>query len=173
MSPDRRSALFFILLGTYDSLWSQKHHQSTGTRPCTQQTPLTQDLAPNKQGHVIPRFVNLAFQKGYTITNSGSLWWAPTPPAILVPSARLRFLASEALFCIIFFADPVSLDLKWSQILLWQRESVTWLHLCSHVSLIAMFLSLRRQTTSTWQKPNLLRTDARMRDYPQEGEGQN
>jgi hypothetical protein len=73
-----------------------------------------------------------ALRKGYTITNFGLLCWASIPPAVLVPSARLRFLALEAIFCIIFFAGPESLDKKWSCLLLWQRKSVNWLHLCTH-----------------------------------------
>lgn len=81
----------------------------------------------------LPRFVNLAFQAGYKITRRGLLCWAPIPPVVLVPSARLRFLALEAVFCILFFAGPKSLDPACSSILLWKRESVDWRGLYSHV----------------------------------------
>jgi hypothetical protein len=52
------------------------------------------------------------------------------PPAALIPSARLRFLALEAVFCIIFLASQKSLDLKRFCLLLWQREPVNLLHIC-------------------------------------------
>lgn len=66
----------------------------------------------------VARLIRSAASKGYVITSIGLLCWAAIPHYTLQPLARLRFLAIEALFCILFFAGPVSSDSIWPQILL-------------------------------------------------------
>lgn len=55
---------------------------------------------------LLPRFVKLACQAGYTITHRGLLCWAPIPPVNLIPLARLWFPALEAVFCLLIFCWP-------------------------------------------------------------------
>lgn len=59
-------------------------------------------LANYNQRTLLPRFIDPAFRASYTITHRGLLCWAPIPSVTLVPSARLCFLALEAVFCILF-----------------------------------------------------------------------
>ncbi|KIV89749.1 hypothetical protein PV10_07129 [Exophiala mesophila] len=50
----------------------------------------------------LPSRVRAAFDKGARLHHVGLLCWSPLPPVSLVPRARARFLAVEALFTTIF-----------------------------------------------------------------------
>lgn len=89
------------------------------------------------RGIYLPRHVEAALNDGYSISHRGLLCWAPLPSAGLVPSARVRFVAVEAVFTFIFFAGvETKLDAIWTVFLPWKRESVDWLPLCSHTALM-------------------------------------
>jgi hypothetical protein len=89
------------------------------------------------QGKNLPRFVQATLEQGYTISYRGLLCWAPLPSDSLIPSARVRFVAVEAVFTFIFFACfETKLDAIWAVFLPWKRETVDWLPLCSHTALM-------------------------------------
>lgn len=90
-------------------------------------------LVQYEERKMLPRFVAKAFDEGYTITATGLFCWADLPPTEIVPSARLRFNALEAVFDMIFFTSHANvLDWIWDGIRPWSREDVEWLPLGSH-----------------------------------------
>lgn len=100
-------------------------------------------------GHLLPRFVHQAFNQGYHLAHSGLLCWTPLPSAALVPRVRARFLALEALFtCLFHAAIPAITDEYYKHLLLWERHTVEWEPLCSH-------LSLREKITESFESLDL------------------
>lgn len=88
-------------------------------------------------GRALPSGVKDAVQDGYTLCHRGLLCWAQVPSAGQAPKARVRFVAIEAVFTFLFFAAvETRLDVHWSSLFTWAREDVSWLPLCSHISLI-------------------------------------
>lgn len=87
-------------------------------------------------GLLIPRYVQDAFDAGYTITHKGLLCWIARPSAALVPVSRLLFLALEAAFAYIFWAMR-SRTRHWGMghICFWDRHTLEYDGLCSHCSL--------------------------------------
>ena len=50
----------------------------------------------DKKHSCIPRFVRLLYDKGYDLAHIGLFCWAPMPHVTIVPRARRRFVAIEA-----------------------------------------------------------------------------
>ncbi|CAK7210495.1 carbamoyl-phosphate synthase (glutamine-hydrolyzing) cpa2 [Sporothrix bragantina] len=68
-------------------------------------------------GKNIPRFVASSVKDGYTITHRTLLCWCPVPHENVAPRARLRFVAVEALFCLLFHASAATvMDDIWSDL---------------------------------------------------------
>lgn len=85
---------------------------------------------------ILPRFAKSAFQQGYHRSHFGLLCWTSVHTPGLVPSVRARFLGLEALFTYLFFpAFARSTDIYFKDLLLWDRASVTWRPLCTHLPL--------------------------------------
>jgi hypothetical protein len=61
---------------------------------------------------VLPLYVNEALEEGYTIVHKGLLCSAPLPPAGVVPTTRLLFLALEAAFTFAFWLSAPRLSLS-------------------------------------------------------------
>lgn len=94
-------------------------------------------MANYDKGKEVPRLVKAALDSGFTITHRGLLCWSPIPPEGLIPTARVRYLAVEAVFGFVFFASAETrLDGLWTSMLPWKREDVSWLPLCTHTSLM-------------------------------------
>lgn len=84
----------------------------------------------------LPQRVREAYRDGYELSHIGMLCWTPTPLPALVPRARLYMLAIEATFtCIFYGVIETWMDRFWSDMMPWQRGSVEWLPLCTHLSL--------------------------------------
>ncbi|PTB67152.1 hypothetical protein BBK36DRAFT_1118290 [Trichoderma citrinoviride] len=85
----------------------------------------------------VPTMVVSSLQEGYTVSRRGLLCWAPIPRATIVATARVRFLAVEAVFSHVFFAvnNATSLDAASKSFLPWTRASVAWEPLCTHTAL--------------------------------------
>ncbi|KAG7407727.1 ATP synthase subunit beta [Fusarium oxysporum f. sp. rapae] len=84
----------------------------------------------------LPRFVNKAFNEGYTLSHSGLFCWTALPSDALVARLRARFLLLEAFFTIVFHASiPMVTDVYVDDFVLWSREDVAWAPLCSHLPL--------------------------------------
>jgi hypothetical protein len=74
---------------------------------------------------MLPRFVGLALEQGYRIVHQELLVWMAMPTEIMIPMARLKFLALEAMFTFIFFASfETRLDSYWTEFMPWDRENV-------------------------------------------------
>jgi hypothetical protein len=87
-------------------------------------------------GSLLSRFVRHAFNQGYHLAHSGLLCWTPLQSAGLIPRVRARFLALEALFtCLFHAAIPAITDDYYKHLLLWERHTVEWEPLCSHLPL--------------------------------------
>ncbi|KAM0281006.1 hypothetical protein ACHAQH_003735 [Verticillium albo-atrum] len=72
--------------------------------------------------HTLPRYVQLDLDKGYTISHKGLLAWAPIPAFELIPKARVRFVAVEAVLAYVFFAGYESkFEGLWSHTALLER----------------------------------------------------
>ncbi|KAJ4344321.1 atp2, beta subunit of the F1 sector of mitochondrial F1F0 ATP synthase [Ascochyta clinopodiicola] len=85
---------------------------------------------------VAPLLVRRAFDRGYHVAHRGLVCSTPQPNAGLVPRVRARFLALEALFTCLFHAcRPAITDSYLTHMHLWERDSVEWLPLCTHLSL--------------------------------------
>ena len=85
---------------------------------------------------LLPRFVNQAFNNGFTVSRFGSLCWTEIPSAALVPRVRARFLLLEAVFTIIFHASFAAItDHHFWDLLPWPRSTAQLDPLCSHLSL--------------------------------------
>jgi hypothetical protein len=90
----------------------------------------------NKTHPRLPRFVRLAFDRGYELVHIGTLCWVPLPQPAQVPRARLLFLCLEAVFTCIFYACfRTVMEPLWSDLMPWTRDSVSWSPLNSHLSL--------------------------------------
>lgn len=75
----------------------------------------------------LPRFVRLAYDKGYDLGHVGLLCYAATPPATIRPRARLRFIAVEGLFTAMFYTTFASImDAHWTGFMPWSRDAVSW-----------------------------------------------
>ncbi|KAK5050099.1 hypothetical protein LTR84_004219 [Exophiala bonariae] len=84
----------------------------------------------------MPRHVKLKMDQGYDIASVGLLCSSPIPPPGLQARAIGLFLLLEAVFCTIFHGKfEMITDQYYEHILLWQRDDVSWLPLCSHLSL--------------------------------------
>jgi hypothetical protein len=87
----------------------------------------------DKTNRHLPRFVRQAYDNGYTLSHIGMLCWAPLPQAAMVPRARLFFLCLEALFTCLFYTSFASvLDVLWTHLMPWTRDSISWEPLNSH-----------------------------------------
>lgn len=88
-------------------------------------------------GHaMLPRLVREAFRQGYHISHQGPLCWTPLPSAGLVPRVRARFLLLEAIFTCLFHASRASTsDVLYQDVLLWERQTVEWEPLGTHLPL--------------------------------------
>ena len=90
----------------------------------------------NKKDPLLPRFVRLAYDNGYSLAHIGALCWMPLPSAANVPRARLRFLAVEAVFtCTFYTMYPTARDALWTDFMPWSREDVAWEPANSHIPL--------------------------------------
>lgn len=93
----------------------------------------------NPRSTRLPKFVKRAYADGFKLAHSGLLCWAPIPAASLVPRARARFIAIEALCTTIFFAafetvcDTARVPLDWD------RDDVQYDPLGSHSPLMEKF----------------------------------
>lgn len=93
------------------------------------------DYKPNSSG-LLSRYVRQAFNRGYHLAHSGLLCWTPLPSAGLVPRVRARLLALEALFtCLFHAAFQAVTDQYYEHLLLWERLTVEWEPLCTHLPL--------------------------------------
>ena len=90
----------------------------------------------NKTHPRLPRFVRLAFDKGYDLLHIGMLCWTQLPQPTQVPQARLLFLCLEAVFTAIFYTCFYTvLEPLWSGQMPWTRDLVSWDPLNSHIPL--------------------------------------
>lgn len=126
------------LWGIYVRVYEKPNHKprlyiGSGTAAVGGVQRRLQDYINGKR--TIPSLVKLAVEDGYTCSHVGLLCWAPIPPPELVPKARVRFVAMEAMFCQIFFAlAETVVDISyWVP---WKRADVVWEPLCSHTPLI-------------------------------------
>ena len=113
------------------------HHLyiGSGTNATAGVTSRTRDYA-NKTRVRLPRFVRLAFDRGYELLHIGMLCWTQLPQPTQVPRARLLFLCLEAAFtCIFYTAFCTIMEPLWSHLMPWTRDSVSWGPLNSHLPL--------------------------------------
>ncbi|KAF4342439.1 ATP synthase subunit beta mitochondrial [Fusarium beomiforme] len=87
-------------------------------------------------GNNLPRFVDIAFKDGYTLSHSGVFCWTSLPSDGYTARLRARFLLLEAFFTIVFHAcTPMITDFYVEEFVLWPRQAVGWAPLCSHLPL--------------------------------------
>ncbi|KFY92389.1 hypothetical protein V498_04989 [Pseudogymnoascus sp. VKM F-4517 (FW-2822)] len=83
--------------------------------------------------NVLPRFVKVAFDTGYTVTHKGLLMWSAIPAAAEVPCLRLLFVAIEATFSFMFWTMySKTKDYGMGGICQWPRDEFAYYGLCSH-----------------------------------------
>ena len=85
----------------------------------------------------VPRRVTEALKKGYVMTHKGLLCWSPIPPADVVPSRRVVFVALEATLTFVFWALHGNSDRyeAVAHIRLWDLDTLDYGGLCSHSAL--------------------------------------
>ncbi|KAF5539566.1 heat shock SSB1, partial [Fusarium phyllophilum] len=94
-------------------------------------------LANYDKEQVLPRFVEAALKKGFSIVHKGLLTWSPIPPPELVPRQRLLFLAIEAALTFWFWAmKSYEKDYHMGDYCPWPIESFSYHGLCSHSALL-------------------------------------
>lgn len=81
----------------------------------------------------LPVYVKEALEEGYTIVHKGLLCSAPLPPAGVVPTTRLLFVALEAVFTFAFWAFRPKAKFYdgFPDICLWDRDTLEYEGLCS------------------------------------------
>jgi len=95
------------------------------------------DMRRRHLSRSLPRFVALAFRDGYTLASRGVLCWAPIPRKGIIPRARVRFVAVEAVFTAIFYAAfKTTYDTAWTDFVPFDIDDVKWDPLCSHSPLM-------------------------------------
>ncbi|KAG5799933.1 hypothetical protein H9Q69_001027 [Fusarium xylarioides] len=98
---------------------------------------VTARLAHYDREYLLPRFVDDALKKGFSIVHKGLLTWSPIPPPELVPRQRLLFLAIEAALTFWFWAmKSYEKDYHMGDYCPWPLESFTYHGLCSHSALL-------------------------------------
>ncbi|KAM0379529.1 hypothetical protein ACHAPZ_008623 [Fusarium culmorum] len=91
---------------------------------------------PDQSGQQVPLSMQQAIEQGFEKTHTALLCWGSKPDSTLIPRARLRYLAIEGFFQMIFFAcRPTKADPLWVTHVPWSRGSVSWQPLCSHIAL--------------------------------------
>lgn len=109
-------------------------------------------LRNGDHGTHLPRFVERALNDGHTYSNRGLLFWAPLPPDHKSGTARVRFVAVEAVFAVLFFAGfETKLDALWTVFLPLKREDVSWLPLCSHTALMKRSRGITTMAEAQWE----------------------
>lgn len=116
MTKDNEPVRLYVGSGTRDAGYQARWKVYTGQHKAT-----------------LPSRVKVALDDGFKMTHMGLLAMTPLPAFEERAPVRSLFLAIEALFSAMFFAqDPGAQDQLCADLLPWSRMDVTWDSLCSH-----------------------------------------
>lgn len=84
----------------------------------------------------VPRYVEQAYQNGYTLTHKGLLCWSPIPIPGLQFQLRVLFVAIEATLSIVLWAmKSRTKDYGMPHLCPWKIDSIEYYGACNHVAL--------------------------------------
>jgi hypothetical protein len=85
----------------------------------------------------IPRYVQQAFDDGYTITHKGLLCWASIPDVTIRFPVRDLFVLLEVIFALVFWAMiSQTKDYGMPRLSPWNAKDIAWDGCCSHSALL-------------------------------------